>query len=91
MEEKVVRYKAELGVEDYATRRHGWWISEAVETDIVVDGKKMLRSGTLLFDDSAEWRYTRRHAAQDLLKKLEDVIDKIEEQIDEVRKKECAA
>lgn len=90
MEDRVTRYKAELGVEDFCTRHHGWWISEAVETDVFRDGKRLLQSGTVFFEESEEWRYTRRHAAQDLLKKLEAVIRVIEEQIGDVRKKECA-
>jgi hypothetical protein len=91
MDDQVKRYKAEVGVEDFFTRRHGVWISEAVETDIVLDGTRMLRIGSILFAGSAEWRHTRRHAAQDVIVRLQKIVAEIEQQIDEFRTKECAA
>lgn len=91
MEDRIKRYRGEVGTEDFFSRSHGWWITEAFESEIVKDGKRLLQCGSMFLEETTEWRHTRRHAAQDVIRKLESIIDKIEVQIADVRQKESAA
>jgi hypothetical protein len=86
------RFIGVIGCQDVITYRQAWWITEAKETDGVMDGKRVLKVGdTLFMDDPSAWRFNRRHAVMDIIKKIEAVRAALADQIEEIKREEGVA